>query len=60
MEAGFDPTGIVACAMRPAGSWAHLGSLVAFVAASWWMARAHVNGKRVASPRWSGTKRTRR
>lgn len=32
---GFDPTAIVACAMRPQGSWMHLLTLVGFVLAAW-------------------------
>jgi hypothetical protein len=31
---GMDPTQIVACAIRPAGSWIHLLTLVAFVFAA--------------------------
>ncbi len=35
MTPGFDPTEIVACAIRPTGSWSHLGSLIGFVVAAW-------------------------
>jgi hypothetical protein len=35
MTLGFDPTDIVACALRPAGSWAHLSSLIGFVVVTW-------------------------
>lgn len=31
---GIDPTQIIACAIRPAGSWIHLLTLVAFVFAA--------------------------
>lgn len=52
MSAGLDPTDIIACAMRPAGSLAHLASLVAFVVATWWVARARpVRGAGPAEPR---------
>ncbi len=37
MTPGFDPTEIVACAMRPAGSWSHLGSLIGFVVVAWFV-----------------------
>lgn len=37
MTPGFDPTEIIACAVRPAGSWSHLGSLVGFVVAAWFI-----------------------
>jgi hypothetical protein len=39
---------IVACALRPEGSFAHLAVLVAFVVAAWWLA---------PSPRRSGARR---
>jgi len=31
---GLDPTEIIACAMRPAGSWLHLLTMVGFVLAA--------------------------
>ena len=31
---GMDPTQIIACEMRPAGSWIHLMTLIAFVFAA--------------------------
>jgi len=34
MMDGFDPTEIIACAMRPAGSWLHLLTMVGFVLAA--------------------------
>jgi membrane associated rhomboid family serine protease len=34
---GFDPAEIVACALRPAGSWMHFSALAGFVLASWWL-----------------------
>jgi len=32
---GFDPTRIVACALRPEASWLHASTLVGFVLAAW-------------------------
>lgn len=32
---GFDPTQVIACALRPQGSWIHLATLVGFVWAAW-------------------------
>lgn len=37
MTPGVDPTEIIACAMRPAGSWSHLGSLIGFVVVAWFV-----------------------
>ena len=37
MTPGFDPTEIIACAIRPAGSWSHLGSLIGFVVVAWFV-----------------------
>lgn len=37
---GFDPGAIVACALRPQGSWLHLASLLGFVLAAWGLAPA--------------------
>jgi hypothetical protein len=37
MTPGFDPTEIVACALRPAGSWSYLSSLVGFVLVAWYV-----------------------
>jgi hypothetical protein len=31
---GFDPAEIVACALRPRGSWLHLATLAGFVVAA--------------------------
>ena len=31
---GFDPAEIVACALRPQGSWLHLATLIGFVVAA--------------------------
>ena len=31
----IDPTEVVACAMRPRGSWTHLAALVGFVLLAW-------------------------
>ena len=31
---GFDPAEIVACALRPQGSWLHLATLIGFVLAA--------------------------
>lgn len=35
MIQGWDPTEIVACALRPQGSWLHLLTLLGFVLAAW-------------------------
>ncbi len=35
MIGGFDPTEIIACALRPQGSWMYILTLVGFVLASW-------------------------
>jgi len=32
---GFDPTQIIACALRPTASWLHASTLVGFVLAAW-------------------------
>jgi hypothetical protein len=32
---GWDPTEIVACALRPEGSWMHMLALAGFVLATW-------------------------
>jgi len=40
MIEGFDPTQIVACALRPQGSWAHLLTLAGFILAAWSIAPA--------------------
>jgi hypothetical protein len=37
MTSGFDPTEIIACAIRPAGSWSHLSSLIGFVVVAWFV-----------------------
>lgn len=37
MIPGFDPTEIVACALRPVGSWSHFSSLVGFVVIAWFV-----------------------
>jgi hypothetical protein len=34
---GFDPTEIVACALRPTGSLRHLIVLLGFVTLAWWV-----------------------
>jgi len=35
MPDGLDPTQIIACAMRPQGSWMHFLTLAGFVWAAW-------------------------
>ncbi len=40
MIPGFDPTEIVACALRPTGSWTHLSSLIGFVVVTWFVSRS--------------------
>jgi hypothetical protein len=35
MIEGFDPTRIIACALRPQGSWVHLLTLAGFILAAW-------------------------
>jgi len=47
MSPGFDPSEIVACALRPSGSWSHLSSLVGFVIVAWF-----VSPSRDRSLRW--------
>lgn len=47
MSPGFDPSEIVACAIRPAGSWSYLSSLVGFVIVAWF-----VSPSRDRSLRW--------
>ncbi len=37
MSPGFDPSEIVACAIRPGGSWSYLSSLVGFVIVAWFV-----------------------
>ncbi len=32
---GFDPTRIIACALRPEASWLHAFTLAGFVLAAW-------------------------
>ena len=54
MIEGFDPTEIIACAMRPAGSLLHLLTLVGFVLA----ARA-VGGKRTVRGKLGGGRAAR-
>ena len=39
---------IVACALRPAGSWGRFASLLAFVVATAWVARSRRAPKRVS------------
>lgn len=40
MTPEFDPTEIIACAIRPAGSLAHLSALVGFVLMCWFVSRS--------------------
>ena len=40
MIEGFDPTEIIACALRPQGSWPHLLTMIGFVLAAWRLASA--------------------
>ncbi len=40
MTFGFDPTEFVACALRPEGSWNHLGPLIGFVVVAWFVSPA--------------------
>lgn len=49
MTPGFDPTEIVACALRPSGSWSYLGSLVGFVIVAWFVLPS--SGRRLRQPR---------
>ena len=44
---GFDPTEIIACALRPQGSWPHALGMLAFVLAAWLVAP----GRRAARAR---------
>lgn len=37
MNLGIDPSEIVACAIRPGGSWSYLSSLVGFVIVAWFV-----------------------
>ncbi|MBC8187843.1 MAG: hypothetical protein H8E78_06520 [Proteobacteria bacterium] len=37
MTPEIDPTEIVACAIRPAGSLHHLGSLIGFIIVTWFV-----------------------
>jgi membrane associated rhomboid family serine protease len=37
MTSGFDPTEIIACAIRPTGSWSHLSALIGFVVVAWFV-----------------------
>jgi hypothetical protein len=37
MTPEFDPTEIVACALRPTGSWSHFSSMVGFVVVAWFV-----------------------
>lgn len=34
---GFDPTQIIACALRPTASWLHASTLIGFVLAAWFV-----------------------
>jgi hypothetical protein len=49
--AAFDPTDIVACAMRPTGSWSHMAVLIGFVAATWFASRSSVRRPRPSAVR---------
>lgn len=55
MTSGFDPTEIIACAIRPTGSWSHLGSLIGFVVVAWFVsprrAQRRTRQNQFASPR---------
>ena len=52
---GLDPTKIIACAMRPSGSWMHLMTLVGFVVAAWAVSpRASRNPLRSPAPGGGG------
>lgn len=42
----LDPTEMIACALRPAGTWLRMLSLLAFVGAAWLVAPA----RRVSRP----------
>jgi hypothetical protein len=52
MLEGFDPTEIIACALRPQGSWIHMLTLSGFALAAWSVSptreasRVRVEGRR--------------
>ncbi len=43
MTFGLDPTEIVACALRPTGTWNHFSSLVGFVVVAWFVSPAKLS-----------------
>ena len=42
MTAGFDASEIVACALRPVGTWNHFSSLVGFVVVAWFVSPSRI------------------